>query len=225
MTEANVKVKERQTRLDTLTKAVIGAFPKLSKRDQAVSLAFYRLLAKGSPVSTLDLAQASDLPVEKVEDIIESWNGVYADPDGGLVGYWGLALAPMKHRFSVNGNALYTWCAWDALFIPPIIGQEAEVASECPVSGRSIVIRVTPQGVATAQPSSTVISFLTPERTRVEENVLQHFCHYVHFFASSTDGAKWVAQHPGTFLLSLADAWELGRRKNAAQYKELSNPG
>ncbi len=212
-------------RLDEVADAVIRAFPKLSKREQAVSLALYRLLARGQPLPTAALAEETGLSSGKVQDIIEKWRGVYVDPDGALVGYWGLALSPMKHRFRVNEQDLYTWCAWDALFIPPILGIEADVTSECPVSGRAIKLRVTPTGVASAQPSSTVLSFLTPERARIEDDVIQNFCHYVHFFASGTDGAQWVARNPGTFLMSLADACELGRRKNAAQYVAFAATG
>ena len=40
--------------------------------------------------------------------------------------------------------------------------------------------------------------------------------HYVLFFTAAEAGpARWVGVHPGTFLLSLADAFELGRRFNA----------
>ncbi len=35
--------------------------------------------------------------------------------------YWGLAIAETKHRLEVDGRALYTWCAWDSLFLPEIL--------------------------------------------------------------------------------------------------------
>jgi alkylmercury lyase len=211
--------------LDEVADAVLGAFPKLSDDEQTVSLALYRLLAQGRPVPTLKLANETGFPLEKVQDMIERWHGVYSDPDGAVVGYWGLALPPMKHRFRVNGNELYTWCAWDALFIPPILGHDAEIESECPVSKRAISLRVTPEGVTSVRPDSVVMSFLTPERTRIEENVVAHFCHYVHFFASTADGEIWTVRHPGAFLMSLDDAWQLGQRKNAAQYQEFAAAG
>lgn len=34
------------------------------------------------------------------------------------------------------------------------------------------------------------------------------------FFASPEAGATWVEEHPGTFLLSLDQGFELGRRFN-----------
>lgn len=215
----------RDESLDEVTQAVLGAFPKLSDDEQTASLALYRLLAQGRPVPTVKLAQETGLALERVQEMIERWHGVYTDPDGALVGYWGLALPPMKHRFRVSGRALYTWCAWDALFIPPILDLDAEVESECPVSKKAISLRVTPEGVASVRPESVVLSFLTPERARIEENVVAHFCHFVHFFATPADGGTWTARHPGTFLMSLEDAWRLGQRKNAAQYREFAVAG
>jgi hypothetical protein len=35
--------------------------------------------------------------------------------------------------------------------------------------------------VEAVRPQTTVASFVTPERAKVEENVVLNFCHYVHF--------------------------------------------
>src|SRR5712691_8777458 len=47
------------------------------------------------------------------------------------------------------------------------------------------------------------------------------FCHFGHFFPSRKAADDWIAQHPGTFTLSVADAHALGRRKNQAQYSQV----
>jgi alkylmercury lyase len=41
----------------------------------------------------------------------------------------------MHHRFEINGLTLWTWCAWDSLFIPEILAQTARVASRDPETG------------------------------------------------------------------------------------------
>ena len=58
-----------------------------------------------------------------------------------------------------------------------------------------------------------MVSFLSPEG-RFDGNVITSFCHFIHFFASRRAGEQWIARHPGTFLLSLADAFELARLSN-----------
>jgi hypothetical protein len=44
--------------------------------------------------------------------------------------------------------------------------------------------------------------------------VITSFCQFVHFFGSRRLGEQWVKQHPGTFLLSLREAFELVRISN-----------
>lgn len=207
--------------LDDVAAAIIGAFPKLSPGEQRISFVLYRLLAKGAPVTAQDIAGESGLEPSRISDALRSWHGVYYDRRGAVIGYWGLTLARTKHRLRVNGRSLHAWCAWDTLFIPPILEADANIESACPVSEERISMTVTPRGVADVRPASTMLSFVTPEQAKVEENVILHFCHYVHFFASPEHGARWVAEHPGTFLLTLEEAWELGRRKNAVQYPEV----
>jgi hypothetical protein len=43
----------------------------------------------------------------------------------------------------------------------------------------------------------------------------------VYFFAARQDGQNWIAQHKGTSLLSMDEAYALARRKNELQYTEV----
>jgi alkylmercury lyase len=117
------------------------------------------------------------------------------------------------HRIHLDGRELSTWCAWDTLFLPEPLGGTARVTSRCPVTGEEISLTVNRSGPTDVHPADAVVSFLVPE-TAFDENVIQSFCRFVHFFASPQAGERWIAEHPGTFLLSVADAFELGRRTN-----------
>ncbi len=55
------------------------------------------------------------------------------------------------------------------------------------------------------------VSFLTPER-QFDADVIQNDCRLVHLVASPDPGETWTAEHPGTFWLTLEDAFELVRR-------------
>ncbi len=57
-----------------------------------------------------------------------------------------------------------------------------------------------------------------PDPANVEKDIVSAFCHFVHFFPARAAGEAWAAQHPGTFILSLAEAHAVARRKNQAQY-------
>ncbi len=204
---------------------LINVFPKefteLNEEEQSVSVELYRLLARGEPVFDEAIASAINMPLNTVDSILNHWPGVYYDGQHRIIGYWGLALPKMSHRFKVNGRTLYTWCAWDSLFIPEILQQTAHVESRCPVTSDAIQLTVTPQEVKELNPPGVVISFLTPEETKIRENVIVNFCHYVHFFTSKNAGMEWTSKNEGTFLLSLEEAFHLAKRKNRLQYADV----
>ncbi len=64
------------------------------------------------------------------------------------------------------------------------------------------------------------MSFLTPE-TPFDANMVMSFCHFVLFFNSPESGTTWIAKHPNTFLLSLEDAFEVGRLTNRAKFGDV----
>jgi hypothetical protein len=61
------------------------------------------------------------------------------------------------------------------------------------------------------------VSFLRPDAP-FDAGVIQSFCHFVHFFASSQAGERWGAAHPGTFLLTLGQATDLAARANTRMF-------
>jgi alkylmercury lyase len=208
--------------LDEIAAAVIAAFPRLLPPEQRVSLAVYQLLAKGQPASAEQISAAAGVSRNDVGEMLARWHGVQRAPDGAVTAFWGLTLSKTKHRFRIEGRELHTWCAWDTLFLPSLLGSAGEVKSICPTSGEPVELKVGPLGIEAFHPASAVLSFLTPRESDVERNVIDSFCCHVHFFVSAEAGKAWVAEHSGTFLLSVADAWEVGVRKNSAQYHAVA---
>ena len=210
---------------DELVTAVRELFPRLTPDEQRISVALYQLLIQGRPVTREALAARVGLPLAQVDAVLREWYGVFDDAAGEIIGYWGLTLEQMKHRFRVNDRLLYAWCAWDTLFIPQILDAVAEVESTCPVTGATILLTVGPSGIQALYPDTTAVSFVTPEQAKLKDNIVLNFCHYVHFFRSATVAESWLQKHRGTRLLTLAEAWALGREKNAAQYAAIPGLG
>jgi alkylmercury lyase len=177
----------------------------------------------GEPVASQEIALRTGAAVERVNALLDAVPAVYRE-EGKVIGFWGLTVRPLsKHRFQTRNRTLYTWCAWDALFIPMILAKTAYVESEDAHTGAPIRLTVAPERVEAVAPRGTVVSMLEPREDMLAD-VVTRLCHYIHFFASEASGRAWTAQHPGTVLLSLEDAFELGRRTNQMRYGEALRP-
>ncbi len=214
----------RKVNLNDLAGSIVRCFPTLDLLEQRLSLELYRLLAEGQPVPRAKLAERLGVPVDGVDRILDSWPGVFSDAQRQVVGYWGLAIPAAyasPHRFTIDGRSLYAWCAWDTLFLPQLLDKTAEVESTSPEGG-TICLTVTPDRVEHVEPVGAQMSLLLPDCTGIQKDVVTTFCHFVHFFPSPRVAESWVAQHPGTFLVSIHEAHVLAHLKNEAQYREVS---
>lgn len=151
---------------------------------------------------------------------------VYLDQEGRVLGFGGLAAAPMHHQLEVKGRTLWAWCAWDTLFLPAVLDETARVSSPDPETGRIVRLTVSPRAIEAAEPEDAVVSFLLPEAGdfgKSAANVMANFCHFVFFFTSRESGERWAAQHEGTFLYWLEEAFDLSRRLTSKQFgRELA---
>ncbi|MBI4501683.1 MAG: alkylmercury lyase [Gemmatimonadetes bacterium] len=210
--------------LARVSNSLLALFPRFTVEEQRLGIMLYRLLARGEPVSHGELSAVLNMPDARVTELL-SGEGlramVYHDDGGRVLGFGGLAVAPMHHAFDVDGRTLYTWCSWDSLFIPEMLGKPARVASSCPETGQTIRLTVTPDGVTESSHPDAVVSLLVPEALEGDaRQTMASFCHYVFFFASRAAGEAWTVRHEGTFLISLDQAFALGKRKNAVQFAE-----
>lgn len=224
-----INISDDRTGLERRISEFLGAFPDefihLSPPDQALSALIYRLMAEtGKPVSLAELAARLPLTTQEVQEKLAGRTGIFYDDHNRIIGYWGLTTKQMSHRFVVNGHTLYTWCAWDSLFIPWIIGRTARVESVDPETKEIIQLIISPDKVLEVEPRSAVTSFIIPELDKVRSDVIRSFCHYVHFFASEETAEEWVStseKKADLVILSLVEAYRIGAEKNRLQYRDI----
>jgi alkylmercury lyase len=188
--------------LDTLAESLAGTFPGCE--DAPLATALLRELAAGEPVVAATLG-------ERAGTMLVRWPNVNYDDDGRVVAFSGLSLRPTAHRFTVGGRQLYTWCAWDTLFLPAMLGQSADVESTCPVTGSGVRLTVDPNGVRRADPHPLWVSF-PPAATTSTADITGTFCCHVHFLATPAAAEHWLSQHPEGTVLDLDEAYALGRK-------------
>lgn len=216
---------------DAYWQALQPHLPAFSPKEQRVAIALYRELAKGHALDVVQLGCALGVPLAETRALLQHGSIKtlsYADGEGRILGFGGLAVVPMHHRFAVDGRELSTWCAWDSLFIPEILGRPAQVTSADPESGGTVRLTVAPERIEQVEPNDAVISFIWPDAGVFKTsaaNVMTRFCHFIFFFESRSSGDRWASKHPGTFLFSLEDAFALAKRLNANKFgSQLATP-
>lgn len=204
----------------TVSAAILALFPPFTQAEERLALILYRLLAVSGPVPVEALAGAAGMPARQIERLMSTWPGVYRDVEGRITGYGGLTTIETRHRILLGPDTRYTWCAWDTLFIPQLLGAVAQIESACPVTGEPIAFAVRPDGVERMD-APPLLSLVAPEPAKATADIVSHFCCDVQFFASENAGREWQAKRAGACLATLDQAWQLGRRHNAQRYPTL----
>ena len=143
---------------------------------------------------------------------------VFRDREERVVAFGGLSLGATKHRFAIEGRTLYTWCAWDALFLPELLGRTADITSECPATGKPVELIVAPAGVERAAPAEAVLSMRAPTDCCAGDDLIARFCQYVHFFASFQAAEQWLVEREDAFVLSIQQGFALGSIANQTNF-------
>jgi alkylmercury lyase len=212
--------------LDRLHDALVDAFPRIDGEGQRVGAALYRLLASGEPITPGTLGHHLGwVTGEARRYVTESELRSQVEWDGParnrIVGFGGLTTRHSRHSLLIDGRRLSTWCAWDALFIPEILGAHARVESVCPVTGEPVRLLIAGDRMERLADREPVVSFKVPDdsiRFESSDREILEFCSYVNLFASRQAGTSWISTRPGTFLLTPADAFTLARRCNATRF-------
>jgi alkylmercury lyase len=165
------------------------------------------LLARTKEASLEEIAAATDKSPEEVRAALERFPSAEWDEQGRVVGL-GLTLRLTPHRLELEGRTLFAWCALDALLFPVLLGRPARIESPCRGTGDPVHIEVTPAGIEAVEPPSAVVSIVA---ARDLTNFRRVSCNNAHFFSSPEAASRWLEKHPEATILSVEDAFRLGR--------------
>ncbi len=194
--------------LDASARVLRDTFPAAD--DAPLALALLRLLAHGRPVEIAALARQSGRDQAAARALVEAWPNVEL-AGGAVTGFAGLTLRPTRHHFNIGGPELHTWCAWDTLFLPALLGTTANVRSTCAVTHAPVELTVTREAIVSAAPNELRISF-PPAQATDPSAMTSSFCRHVHFLAGPAAAASWEAANPGGRTLDIAAAFALGQQ-------------
>lgn len=124
-----------------------------------------------------------------------------------------------RHEVRTGERTLYMNCVMDALILPFLTGQPAEIRSKSPLTELVVTARIAPQAVEFT-PAEAVISFGV---AKVGGATVEVVCPYINAFPAPSEYVRWTAATPEsvTMMLSLTDALAMAREA-AAQAKSGS---
>lgn len=206
-----------------LWEAAARCLPALSSAEQRAGLVLLRELARGEPIAIARLARVLGTPLETTKTLMRDSAlapYVHAGEGDQIQGFMGLAVTPTSHQLMVNGITLWTWCAYDTLFLPELLGKTAEVETRDPETGEICHLTVSPNHIEAAQPAGIVASIVGPQMWDhgSSAKLRGSACKFMYFFTSRASGERWHANHPDTVLLPLDGAFAFGKRSNAHRF-------
>lgn len=120
------------------------------------------------------------------------------------------ATAASRHSLRTATRAVPMNCVMDALLLPLLNSQEADITSASPRSGSLVTARITPEAIE-FEPPGAVISFGAARDPTLSGN--DALCPYINAFPSAAEYQAWAAATPAaiTVMLPLTQAYTLAR--------------
>jgi alkylmercury lyase len=200
-----------------------GLLAGTTTETQRLSVVLYRLLGRGAAVPREALAAATGLPPERVDALADALppSSLERGADGAIVAFGGLSLAPTRHSFVAGGIQLHTWCVFDALFLPEILGQPAVLRTRCPASGAEFVVALLPGALAEPSPPGSVMSIVAADRSACCASIRHGFCDHVSLFRDEAAFAAWSRGRSDVSCVTLEEAQRLARARNRRRYPDM----
>ncbi|MGH3736136.1 MAG: organomercurial lyase [Micromonosporaceae bacterium] len=189
----------------------------MDRRDPYLSVALFRLLAEGAPVSPVRLATRAGRSLDRAGEWLRAANNAVLDQHGDVVAYHGLDLRPTRHQLEVADRILYAWCAADALGMPTLLGSPVGVRSSDPVGGGTVRLSLDADQVREVEPGSAVLSMVRPSSAAgmLEQDEVSGalaVCGPINLFTSLESGRRFAEQAGSIVLMTVDQGMELLHR-------------
>lgn len=138
--------------------------PDSDRLDQGVRLAIYRHFRDYATAPTVETTAAtlgeSAEAVRAAYRRLAERHTIVLQPDSDQI-WMAMPFSAVPTAFQVTSGEQAWWanCAWDALGIPTMLGQDADIASDCPDCGAALALQVRAGALV---PTDNVLHFALP---------------------------------------------------------------
>lgn len=176
-----------------------------------VRVTIFTALRAGEALTPNEVAARSGLAVAEVQDhfaTLEAIGIAQRDKAGRVVAADGLSTAPTRHQLVLDGVALHTWCAIDAIGIPAAFDADATATTTCPSCGTQLEVRFLHGEPERAQ------DLVAWAPAKACSNVREEFCPEANLFCSVEHLEAWRTSsgQPAGHVLTVPELIEQGRR-------------
>jgi hypothetical protein len=213
-----------ETNANTLTAFAAGVAPgdlrgdrlaRLSEAERELYRWILRTFAQGQRPEVDELvatASRLDLDVEPAMATLAREDLVHQDPRSGeIVVAYPFSGRPTPHRVRFpEGREVDAMCAVDALGLPFMLGEQAEIISRDPLTGEEVWVRIDPGDGVWWEPQPAVV---LAEAIGASGPSVATCCSFINFFASAESASRYLREHAALRgeTLSTTDAVEAGR--------------
>ena len=181
----------------------------MTNRDDRVWIAILRHALHAQPVTLESLAAATALTREGVKTSLAFLHktGVIYLRDGVVIAAYPFSLVPTPHHLTIAGVTTYANCAVDALAVPPMADEPAQVFSTCGHCGAPVTVTMRGERILESQPAAPVVFYPDKACCAPGPAVLTR-CPYIQFFCGRDHTARWQETLPEVrgIVLGLGDA-------------------
>jgi alkylmercury lyase-like protein len=196
----------------------------MTKPDDRVWTAILRYALGAQPVTAKSLTDATGLAGEDVEAALARLNeaGAIYLRDGRVLAAYPFSLVPAPHRVIVAGITTYANCAVDALAVPLMTDEPANLSSKCGHCGGSVTVTMRGDQILDSRPPAPVVFYLDKDCGPPGPAVLTR-CPHIRFFCGRDHAASWQEAHPDLrgAMLDLAAAAAFAGRHFAAAIRAV----
>jgi hypothetical protein len=132
--------------------------------------------------------------------------GARFDGSGWIVGIGGIGLGPGYCAITLSRAELSACCAITGQGAVLLLGERATVRASDPVTGREIVMTVSPSGIESVDPPRSVATFAPLRAAAPRSDLSNKFCRFTKYFESATAANDFDTRGHDVLILDLEQA-------------------
>lgn len=188
--------------------------PNLKKEERQISKFLYQKLALGRSVTIETIANELKNSIQHIQDHLKQMAYVEYNKASEISAYRGVTLTQTNHYVSHNNSKVYTWCAFDTLFLADLLVKPVSISSNCPTCCKAIAFTVTDRDLTSLEDTDIVMSFIIPNKIDYCEDLQNTFCCKVHFFCNDQCGSDWKNLSAKIGFFGLAESLVIAQERN-----------